>query len=239
MKSLLILSDGRAHTFWYRAGTADETVVANVFGKGGAFDLRTLGRIDEIRACYRAIVDAGRRPLIIDAGAHIGAVSVFFAVMWPEALVVAIEPEPGNLEVLRRNAEGLGIEVWPNVLAGTAWHYEVYDPGQGTWGYRTRACERHRCEVGSVGIHGVMACQEMAAPFLVKIDIVGAEVDVFGADVAWLDCTPVLMVEPHDWMLPGQGTSISLLRALAGRARDFIIKGEHVVSIAHDLECWR
>src|ERR1700687_1707281 len=40
---------------------------------------------------------------IIDAGAHIGAATAYFKQRWPDAQVVAIEPEQGNYDMLFRN----------------------------------------------------------------------------------------------------------------------------------------
>ena len=41
--------------------------------------------------------------VIIDAGAHIGLTSAYFADMYPNARIVAIEPEPENFRLLERN----------------------------------------------------------------------------------------------------------------------------------------
>lgn len=42
---------------------------------------------------------------IVDIGAHIGCASLFFATQYPEADVVAYEPEPDNFETLKRNMQ--------------------------------------------------------------------------------------------------------------------------------------
>ena len=49
-------------------------------------------------------------------------------------------------------------------------------------------------------------------------------------DTGWIDDFALIIVELHDWMLPGQGSSRPVTAALAARDRDFLIKGENVFS---------
>jgi hypothetical protein len=72
-------------------------------------------------------------------------------------------------------------------------------------------------------------------PFLVKMDIEGFESDVFSGDNSWLQKTPFFMIELHDWLMPKQGTAGGFLKAVANEPRDFLIRGENIYSIAHDL----
>ena len=51
-----------------------------------------------------------------------------------------------------------------------------------------------------------------AFPFIVKIDIEGAEADVFASDTDWFNETPVVIVELHDWLMPKQGTAAEFLK---------------------------
>ncbi len=41
--------------------------------------------------------------LIVDAGAHVGYATLFYANRWPEAQIIALEPEPSNCQLLRLN----------------------------------------------------------------------------------------------------------------------------------------
>jgi FkbM family methyltransferase len=44
-------------------------------------------------------------PLIFDVGAHIGLATLYFNMLYPKAKIVAVEPHPKAIEVLRRNIE--------------------------------------------------------------------------------------------------------------------------------------
>ena len=46
-----------------------------------------------------------------------------------------------------------------------------------------------------------------------------------------VDLFYLIFVELHDWLLPGQRTSQSFLKAAASLDRDFIVHKHHVVSI--------
>src|SRR5262249_29903549 len=59
-----------------------------------------------INARHRAILDAGRKPVIVDAGANIGAAALWFRKKYPGAAVVAVEPDPGNVRALNCNLTG-------------------------------------------------------------------------------------------------------------------------------------
>lgn len=64
----------------------------------------TLGIAKEIFKgnCYYFETD-NPTPLIIDAGAHIGLASLYFKSLYPQAKIVAIEPNPNNFILLQQN----------------------------------------------------------------------------------------------------------------------------------------
>ena len=45
-----------------------------------------------------------------------------------------------------------------------------------------------------------------------------------------------MIIELHDWLLPSQGNSLPFLQCVSRLDRDFVYIGEHVYSIANDLE---
>ena len=91
--------------FMFRADHSDTSVMENVFDdKAYSFDRYGFDAWPGLER-HRA-APAGRQ-LIIDAGANIGASSVFFAVTHPQATVLAIEPQEDNFELLVRNTRHL------------------------------------------------------------------------------------------------------------------------------------
>lgn len=82
------------------------------------------------------IRDSGLRPLIIDAGANIGASPIYFLSRYPDALVVAIEPERNNCALLRSNCEGLDVRVIEAAICNQPGPRFLSDPGLSDWGFR-------------------------------------------------------------------------------------------------------
>lgn len=229
---------GAKRSFYLRPGSSDAPVIGQIF-VDGTYDLSKLARFDDLRRLLAAGRAAGRRPLIIDAGANIGASSLWFATQCADALVVALEPEPANFQLLVANTEDCPVIPVPAALASGTKRMRVVDAGEGNWGFRTeeaREGEAIEGDVECVGINELYAAHAAACfPFITKIDIEGGEADVFARNTEWIRQTPLLIVELHDWLLPGRGTSGPFLRAIAYENRDFVYVGENIFSIANDL----
>ena len=235
MKSITLERDGQKRTFAYRENTSDEKVIQQVFA-AQHYNLGRMARHQEIVAYLQSMSRAGRRPLIIDAGANIGASSVYLALTFPEAQIVALEPEPGNFALLHGNAEGLSIRCLQAAIASSPGRTRLVDPGIGAWGYRTDPSgggpEVHKVTVAEIFEE---YAEPLYHPFLVKIDIEGGEKDLFEANTVWVQRTAIVVVELHDWLLPRQGTAIPFLRCVSALDRDFVQNGENVFSIDNRL----
>jgi FkbM family methyltransferase len=150
--------------------------------------------------------------VIIDAGANIGLTSVYFADRYPGATVLAIEPEPSNFELLCKNAAH-----YPNIvpLKAALWDtntsLSLFDAGTGNWGFQTRQSEDSApspASVESVTIASLMRSYSFDRIDLLKIDIEGAEKEVFEDCAGWIDAVDVLMVELHDRFKAGCADSV-------------------------------
>jgi FkbM family methyltransferase len=220
---------------YYRPRTSDEDVIRDIFHTSH-YSLEKLSRWPEIVTLLEESRRAGRRPLIIDAGANIGASAVFFASTFPTATVVAIEPEQSNFNLLCKNTEGLNVTCVMAGLASEAGCVEVVDPGGGPWAFRTHRVERgDGLPTTTIDSIHERHLDRSSFPFLVKIDIEGAEEDVFTRNTDWLSETPIVIIELHDWMLPGKGTALPFLRCVSALDRDFLYSGENVFSIDNTL----
>lgn len=230
---------GAARLMYYRNKTTDEPIIDQII-KGRQYDLRRLRRMPELAAFLdRRQSTTGKRPLVVDAGANIGASPVFFVDHIPGAKVVAIEPHADNFSLLKRNVEGLDVEPLHAAIASTRGRARVVDPGEGHWGYRTENLNGDMAARGTVArltVGGIyQKHSDMCFPFLVKIDIEGGEGDLFSANTEWVAQTPILIVELHDWLLTRSGNSRSFLQCVSKLDRDFVYIGEDIYSIANDL----
>ena len=234
LRTAVITIDGRRHEARYRPGTSDKKVIEQIVIERD-YDLCASTRYGDISDFLNRQRQQGLRPLIVDAGANIGISALYFSLVFEDAVVVAIEPEPGNFELLQKNVAGRDVHCVQAALASSDGVARVFDPGEGAWGYRA---ERDAAgDVPCISLDTVYQQFGRADlfPFLVKIDIEGGEEDVFGGNTAWLADTPLLIIELHDWLLPGRGTSRGFLRAVAEAERDFVSLGENILSIRHRL----
>jgi FkbM family methyltransferase len=182
---------------------------------------------------YREIVASGKKPLIVDCGANIGASVLWFHARYPEAHIVAVEPAPDNFALLERNCRGLSADLRQAAIGaadGDAW---LSDPDGGAMGYRTNQ-RRHGIEIEMLSLETLLASKPAAeyTPYLLKVDIEGAEKSLFTLPTPVLDQFPIIILEPHDWMFPGQQTSLEFFRFHAQAGREFCMNHENVASIA-------
>jgi FkbM family methyltransferase len=181
-----------------------------------------------MRKFYDGILAAGQTPLILDAGANIGASCLYFSCVYPGSDIVAIEPERNNCALLKHNTLNTRIRVLEGAIGSEQGTICLSDPGLSDWGFRVAA--KGEYEVPVYTPNQILADYPQAryTPLLFKIDIEGFEEQLFSRDLEWLDRFPMIVIELHDWMLPGSKSSRPFLRAIASREFDFTHVGENV-----------
>ena len=230
--------DGKTRKIHFRAKTTDEPVLRQILVQQ-QYNLGRLRRANELRGFLERQKATGKAPLIVDAGANIGAAAIFFASVIPDAMVVAIEPDAENFRLLDMNVAGLRVEAVRAAVSASTGAARLIDPGEGHWGYRTENLPDGVAADGAVPRVTINDIYRRHAadcfPFLVKIDIEGGEADLFSGATEWVARTPVVIVELHDWLLTRSANSRTFLQCIAQLDRDFVFLGEDVYSIANDL----
>jgi FkbM family methyltransferase len=224
--------------FLFRVHTSDENVIAQIF-KNGDYNFGRLQRGSELKHYYDMLLGSNRLPLIIDAGANIGASVVYFAHSFPEARIVAIEPESENFKLLFANTQELSVEHIRGALASKPGVTGLVDPGLGHWAFRSSTVGEGECidqSVMCVTVNEIYATHALRyLPFIVKIDIEGGETDLFSANTEWVSSTPLIIIELHDWMLLRKASSRPFLQCISNHDRDFVYVGENIFSISNNL----
>lgn len=186
-----------------------------------------------------AAPDARAPRLIVDCGANIGASVVYFAKTFPDARIIALEPEPDNFSLLVRNATPFGERVtsWGKAIAAKPGTVRLTDPGLGEWGYRAGSAADGQllADVEAVTIDNVLESLPEARPFVLKVDIEGAEAELFTTCGATLNRFPVVIVELHDWMYPGRRVSAPFLQWHQEHGREMRTGGENFFSLSGSL----
>lgn len=227
---------GRRQLFSYRYKSAgDRGVVRKIFYEYEYAAQRYWPQTTALQRYYQSIVAQGRRPLILDAGANIGASCVYFSAIYPRSQIVAIEPEPNNCALLRFNSAGRSIRVIEGAIGAEPGTVFLSDPGLSDWGFRVAATGAQAVPVHTpVGILAEYPQSEFA-PFICKIDIEGAERQLFESQLEWMEQFALIVIELHDWMLPGSYSSRAFLKAITSRNFDFMHRGENVFCFNYDL----
>ncbi len=186
-----------------------------------------------IENIYQEIVSSGRQPLIVDCGANIGCSVLWFNARYPKAHIVAVEPAPDNFELLSANCAGLDVDLRQAGVSAADGRSHLRDTGGGGMAYRTEV-DGEGPEIAMLSIQSLIASKaaERYALFLLKIDIEGAEKTLFNENSATLAEFPLIILEPHDWLLPGQLSSREFFRFHVDAGREFCMKQENVASIA-------
>jgi FkbM family methyltransferase len=173
---------------------------------------------------------------IIDAGANVGYSVLWFRARFPQARIVALEPDPRNFLCLQANCGHLDNVV---LLQAALWKTDAELALQttldgkpmGSWSTRTLPAAvdapQDTAMTRGYAMRSVMELAGIDRADLVKIDIEGAEKDVFEAeDLSWLDVTSVLTLEFHDRFRPG--CTAAAQAALSRRPHETARKGENV-----------
>ena len=231
-RPLKFIVNGQSVTVQHSGSIANRNAISQCF-EDHQYEIPETG-VDyrlKVRDLYARIVRDGGIPLIIDAGANIGASALWFRAQYPEAMIVAIEPATDNLKWLRVNCAGARFDIRGAAIGPEDGETTLTDPGAGADSYRTGGSGLPGYTVPVVSVATILAQHPGTVPFILKADIEGAEQHLFRGDPAVLAQFPIIAVEPHDWMLPGEGTALSFFGFHTAAKRDFSYHSENIFSL--------
>lgn len=177
---------------------------------------------------------------ILDAGAYTGLSTVYFALRYPGAKVIAIEPSEENFALLTRNVSKLkNVHAIKAALWSEPSSLVLTDPGRDYWGLTVQESDTFASqgqtdtlvstsEVPALTISDLMDNYEVDRVNLLKLDIEGSEKEVFSTSLPWIDRVDAIFVELHDRFKPG------CTRAFYDAVADFPIelrRGEKILVI--------
>jgi FkbM family methyltransferase len=146
--------------------------------------------------------------IIVDAGANIGLAAIHFANKYPQAVIIALEPEESNFRLLKKNTARyekiipLQCAIWSDDML-----LRLVDSGGRESGFRTvgvnnsgyKVCH----DVQGMTVHRIMQDQGIEYIDILKMDIEGAEKEVFRDATKWIDKVGILIVELHEHLNSG------------------------------------
>lgn len=213
-----------------RPRESDPIVASNVLGwHEYALGERAETALSRLAEKWRA---RGKTPVIIDGGANVGYAALHFAKLYPEAVIIAIEPNPETFEVLRQNCAG-----YPQIrpVLGALWSH---DKGVSLQSDPDTSWADHVRDGGltpSFRLQDLLASVPDSRSLIIKLDIEGAEGEVCRAAPEVLRATACLLIEPHDYLRPGASVLSPVYDALHDLRVDTLLVGEYIAVIASSL----
>ncbi|MFA6058891.1 MAG: FkbM family methyltransferase [Taibaiella sp.] len=178
---------------------------------------------------------------IIDGGSNIGLFSVFMKNKFPEAQIIAIEPDKENFAMMQKNLKNykdvslVNTGIWnKNALL------KVYDKfNQGKWGMVVEETNdaNDPSAIRSMSIPDIMSQFNLNTIDLLKLDIETAEKYLFDEHCdLWLKKVKTVIIELHDWIEPG--TAQPFFNAINRTFNKFsyYIFGEITIIVNEDIQ---
>jgi FkbM family methyltransferase len=145
--------------------------------------------------------------VIVDAGSNIGLASIYYSIKYPDAKIIAIEPEDSNFLLLREN-----IKNYPNIVSThkALWHtktrLKISNPLGSKFSFRVETADDSQ-EVISLTMEELMDEYGLSFIDILKMDIEGAEKEVFSQSLKWLSKVGMIAIELHDKIKTGYNRS--------------------------------
>jgi len=154
---------------------------------------------------YGCLNDVQNVRLIVDCGANVGYSSAYFLTRFPQANIIAIEPDSNNFNIMKRNLKSYGDRV-------TSYNAGVWSETTGlkvcrgtyrdglAWATQVRKCLPDETpDVQAVDIGTILRNSGFDKIDILKIDIERSEIELFARNFShWLGKTRNLVIELHD-----------------------------------------
>jgi FkbM family methyltransferase len=168
---------------------------------------------------------------IVDCGSNVGYASAYFLTHFRAARLIAVEPEPSNYEICCRNLAAYGTRA--KVINAAVWNCHTklsiaHDFRDGReWAARTIESGENR-NVNALTMEDLIGMAGGTLDLL-KVDIEGAEIELFKYGAPWLTKVRHIAIELHD-------TEAERLfrRCIAPELYDFVESGDLLICIRHD-----
>jgi FkbM family methyltransferase len=156
--------------------------------------------VDEI---YGEVVRKVQRfQTVIDLGANIGLASLYLAAHSPYCRILSVEPNPKSYELLVRNVQNLSTRC--RTLRAAAWrtHRQLSPapdlPQDRSSGFRLSADVEGEVIAEGLTMPEILEASGFDTVDLLKIDIEGAEAEIFAGDLGWLTRIGSIAIEFHE-----------------------------------------
>jgi FkbM family methyltransferase len=184
---------------------------------------------------YRCLDEVQDPGLIIDCGANVGYSSAYFLSKFPNARLIAVEPDPENFAMVLNNIRPFGGRATP--ICSGVWSRQVglvfsEEPfGDGREWARTVGAARDGEDPALMATDIGTLLQESGFEriSILKVDIEGSEAEVFGSNYeSWIGKVDNLVIELH-------GAKCEQIFAAAIAKQNFRIEQHHELVVCKKI----
>ena len=181
-----------------------------------------------IKVEYNKIVKRKKIPLIIDCGANICASANYFSLTYEDSEIVGIEPDQLNFDLCVKNKiKNSKIHLIKNAVSCDEFQYNLKRKNKDG---RSSFIDLKKNNLNylidqqkTTTINDILINFQFDTykPFIIKIDIEGHEKKLFEKNIEWMNYFKFIIIELHDWMLPGENISSNFYSALKNNINNY------------------
>lgn len=135
--------------------------------------------------------------IIIDLGANVGYTTRHFSYLFPDAKIIAIEMDKDNYELAKKNLDNNNNII---LLNAAIWSSDgnIFYTGHGDFAHITESNAKYLKSAPAISFKTLIQKFNLERIDYIKMDIEGAEREIFNSNLDWLDIVFSISLEYHD-----------------------------------------
>lgn len=145
--------------------------------------------------------------VIVDLGANVGFSTLYFAKQYPNAIVIAVEPDESNYSRLVAHTKSSDAVF---CVKSAIWNENtsVIISGETNSDFRTSSDGKGQ-SVEAITVDELLKRYSIDYVDVMKIDIEGAEKKIFESPNNWINKVGLIVIELHDRLVPGCSKTVA------------------------------
>lgn len=136
---------------------------------------------------------------IIDLGANVGYTSIYFDQQFQQPTIYSLEPDAANFQHLVKNTLLFeNINPMNSAIWGANTYLEPVSNNAEDWGKSFKIGNNDTDKIKAITLKELMNDLTIEVIDILKMDIEGAEDEIFKSDISFLDFTKIVAIEIHD-----------------------------------------